>query len=341
MVRALRKGIYVPLPTFFDENEDLDLKSFASHVVYTAKAGILPVVCGSMGEAVHLSLDERVELVKTARKALDDNEMKDVPILAGIGAASTRETKVLATRIAEAGADHAILITGGYYAGALIKKPEAIKKFFVDVSEASPIPVMLYNFPGVTGGIDMTSDLVEDIAKSAPNTCGIKLTCGAVGKLTRIVATVNSKDFAETYPRKDPSAPFLVIDGFIDFLLPSMAAGASGTITGVPNFAPLTCMKLWEYCTRSDLHAPEVMREAQDLQALISRADWAASNANIPGMKRLLQNLFGYGHLPRGPLPEMSVDEAEKLLINHSAILTILETERKLQREGYKFTSNK
>jgi L-threo-3-deoxy-hexylosonate aldolase len=35
---------------------------------------------------------------------------------------------------------------------------------------------MLYNFPGVTGGIDMTSDLVEDIAKSAPNTCGIKLT---------------------------------------------------------------------------------------------------------------------------------------------------------------------
>jgi hypothetical protein len=44
-------------------------------------------------------------------------------------------------RAAAAGADHAILITGGYYAGALIKKPAAIKEFFVRVSNASPIPV--------------------------------------------------------------------------------------------------------------------------------------------------------------------------------------------------------
>jgi hypothetical protein len=44
-------------------------------------------------------------------------------------------------RAAAAGADHAILITGGYYAGALIKKPAAIKEFFVQVSNASPIPV--------------------------------------------------------------------------------------------------------------------------------------------------------------------------------------------------------
>ncbi|WVW79189.1 hypothetical protein I302_101155 [Kwoniella bestiolae CBS 10118] len=339
MVRPLQKGIYVPLPTFFDANEDLDLKAFTKHIVYTAKAGILPVVCGSMGEAVHLSPDERVQLVKTARAALDDSGLHQVPIMGGIGAASTRETIILAQRLAEAGADHAILITGGYYAGALIKKPEAIKKFYVDVSEASPIPVLLYNFPGVTGGIDMTSDLVEDIAKAAPNTCGIKLTCGAVGKLTRIAATVNSEDFANAYPRRDPSAPFLVIDGFIDFLLPSIAAGASGTITGVPNFAPLTCMKLWEYCVRPDLNVPEVMREAQDLQALVSRADWAASNANIPGMKRLLQYLFGYGHLPRGPLPEMSEDEADKLLIGHSAILNILEYEKTLRDQGYRYNS--
>ncbi|KAK4686975.1 hypothetical protein P7C73_g3147, partial [Tremellales sp. Uapishka_1] len=238
MSRPLRAGIYVPLPTFFDDNEDLDLQSYAKHVVYTAKAGVLPVVCGSMGEAVHLTHEERSMLISTARKALDNAGLKDVPILAGIGAASTRETIALATEAAAAGADHAILITGGYYAGALIKNPKAIKKFFVDVAAASPIPVMLYNFPAVTGGIDMNSDLIEEIAMSAPNTCGIKLTCGAVGKLTRIAALVNEPSFAKDFPRKDPSAPFLIIDGFIDFLLPSMAAGASGAITGVPNFAP-------------------------------------------------------------------------------------------------------
>ncbi|WRT67576.1 uncharacterized protein IL334_004548 [Kwoniella shivajii] len=324
MTKTLRPGIYVPLPTFFDANEDLDLESYAKHVAHTAKAGILPVVCGSMGEAVHLTHEERVSLIKTARRALDTAGLSDVPIMAGIGAASTRESI--------AGADHAILITGGYYAGALIKKPEAIKKFFVDVSEASPIPVLLYNFPGVSGGIDMTSDLVEDIAKSAPNTCGIKLTCGAVGKLTRIAGLVNSPSFIKDYPRKDPNAPFLVIDGFIDFLLPSMSAGASGTITGVPNFAPLTCMRLWELCTSADLHEPEVMKEAQAMQEVVSRADWAASNANIPGMKRLLQKLFGYGHLPRAPLPEMTEEEAHKLLIDNAAIKRILDIENKLEQ---------
>ncbi|RSH92493.1 hypothetical protein EHS25_008909 [Saitozyma podzolica] len=333
MSRALRPGIYVPFPTFFDDEEELDLVSYAKHVTYTAKAGVLPVVCGSMGEAVHLSHEERASLIKTARKALDTAGLGDVPILAGIGAASTRESITLAKEAAAAGADHAILITGGYYAGALIKKPAAIKEFFVQVSNASPIPVMLYNFPGVTGGIDMTSDLVEDIAKSAPNTCGIKLTCGAVGKLTRIADLVTSPEFLARYPRKQPSAPFLVIDGFIDFLLPSMAAGASGAITGVPNFAPLSCMRLWELCQSTELNTPEVMREARDLQALISRADWAASNANIPGMKRLLQYLFGYGHLPRGPLPAMEQDEADRLLIRHPDILAVLDLEKRL-RDG-------
>lgn len=35
---------------------------------------------------------------------------------------------------------------------------------------------MLYNFPAVTGGIDMDSDVIAEIAKRAPNTCGVKLT---------------------------------------------------------------------------------------------------------------------------------------------------------------------
>lgn len=97
----------------------------------------------------------------------------------------------------------------------------------------------MYNLPAVTGGIDMDSDLVIDIAKSAPNICGIKLTCGSVGKLTRITTAVNTPSFQEQYPRKLISAPLLVIDGFIDFLLPSMSAGSSGAITGLANFAPV------------------------------------------------------------------------------------------------------
>jgi len=50
---------------------------------------------------------------------------------------------------------------------------------------------------------------------------------------------VESEEFKKKYPRKVSTAPFLVIDGFIDFLLPSMASGSSGAITGIANFAPV------------------------------------------------------------------------------------------------------
>lgn len=53
---------------------------------------------------------------------------------------------------------------------------------------------MMYNFPGVAGGIDMNSDLIEDIAKSAPNTCGIKLTCVSPFESVSCVANNLSRD---------------------------------------------------------------------------------------------------------------------------------------------------
>ena len=96
MTRPLSPGIYVPLPTFFDDNDELDLESYGKHVAFTARAGILPVVCGSMGEAVHLDHAERASLIRTARQALNEAKLEHVPILAGIGGASTRECIQLA-----------------------------------------------------------------------------------------------------------------------------------------------------------------------------------------------------------------------------------------------------
>jgi dihydrodipicolinate synthase/N-acetylneuraminate lyase len=67
----------------------------------------------------------------------------------------------------------------------------------------------------------------------------VKLTCGNVGKLTRICATVSDKSFAAAHPRKDNAFPFLVLGGFVDFLVPSAYANAHGAITGLANLAPV------------------------------------------------------------------------------------------------------
>lgn len=98
-----------------------------------------------MGEAHHLSHSERTTLIHAARLALDEAGFKDMPIIAGTGAGSTRETIELCAEAAKAGADAVIVIISGYFAGALVGNKQALKAFWAEVAEKSPLPVIIYN----------------------------------------------------------------------------------------------------------------------------------------------------------------------------------------------------
>ena len=173
----------------------IDIPTLKKHVVFLAKAGIKPLLAGTMGEGIHLSNSDRIALIKATREALDEIGFTGVPIIVGTGAGSTRETIQLSKSAAEAGADYVIVITPGYFAGALAGNRVALKAFFTEVAEKSPIPVIIYNcgfipgcckssqsaddltlVPGASGGIDLDSDLILEIAKGSPNTVGVKLT---------------------------------------------------------------------------------------------------------------------------------------------------------------------
>jgi len=108
-------------------------------------AGVRPLISGTLGEAHHLSHLERTTLIRSARKVLDAAGHLQVPIIAGTGAGSTRETIELTKEAAEAGADYAIVIASGYFAGVLASDRAALKAFWTEVSERSPIPIMIYN----------------------------------------------------------------------------------------------------------------------------------------------------------------------------------------------------
>lgn len=172
-----------------------DIPTLKKHVVFLAKAGISPLLAGTMGEGIHLSHSDRVALITAAREALNDAGLTDVPIIAGTGTGSTRETVQLSREAAEAGADYVIVIAPGYFAGVLAGNKKALKAFFTEVAEKSPIPLIIYNCgfilggcglnqgtedlildPGASGGIDLDSDLILEIAKGSPNTVGVKLT---------------------------------------------------------------------------------------------------------------------------------------------------------------------
>ncbi|KZT51245.1 aldolase [Calocera cornea HHB12733] len=348
--RPPQPGVWAPMPTFFlPDTEELgeprmctvllryvltwktNIPTFRRHMVSMAEKKMGIVVGGSMGEAHHCTPAERILLVQEARQALDAADMTDVPILAGTGMGSTKATIELTREAVNAGADAALVIASGYYAGAIAGDRKALKKFWMDVCEKSPIPVMIYNYPGASGGINLDSDVIEEIGREAPNSCGVKLTCGDVGKLTRICATVAVPSFAQLHPR-DTQTPFLVLGGFADFLVPSVFARGHGAIMGLGNISPRVLVRCWELAQEA-LRDPTALEAAQQLQDLAARGDRTIALAGISGTKELLNRLYGYGGAPRRPLLPLSATEGQELW-DHENVRALLNVEMELEAEA-------
>ncbi|KAF2003885.1 putative dihydrodipicolinate synthase [Amniculicola lignicola CBS 123094] len=321
MVRHLKPGIYGPLPTFFGGDQEIDYNSCKKHLLNLATRGISPVCAGSLGEAVHLSPEERVELIRFIRGTLDEADLLDTPIVAGVGGSSTRETIQLANAAADAGADAGLVILPAYYAASLNADHEQVVQYYVDICKASPIPLFLYNFPANSAGQDMSSETIEAVMLKAPNLCGVKLTCGgSIGKLVRLSASIRSNpSINSTRPY-----PFLLLDGLIADLTPWMQCGGHGTVSGIPNFAPAASTRLWALLNKSGLSAEE-QSEAEHIQDVLSRADVAAVPAGVKGMKYVLSELRGYGNAPRRPLLPLKDEEGGRLLAQFQDMI-VLET---------------
>ena len=296
MKRPLRPGVYVPTLAFFKRNEDLDLDTIRNHTVRLAKAGVAGIATqGSNGEAVHLTHQERNQVTRTTRKALSDQGFDSLPVIVGCGSQSTRETIELCREALTAGGDYALVLPPSYYKPS--HKPNTIVEFFKDVANASPIPIIIYNYPAAVAGIDLSSDVISELSKH-PNIVGCKLTCGNTGKLARIAAATDAASSA------DAGSNFMCMGGSADFTLQTLIVGGSGVICGIGNVAPKACVKI------VDLFAAGQLAEAKKLQAVVARGDWAAISGGIVGTKSALDTYFGYGGIARKPLPRVTDCEA-------------------------------
>jgi 4-hydroxy-2-oxoglutarate aldolase len=297
--RPLVPGIYVPTVAFFDpSSDDVDVDTVGSHAVRLARAGIAGITTqGSNGEAVHLSHKERNLITRTTRQALDDAGFEKMPVIVGCGVQSTRECIELCEEAASAGGDYALVLPPAYYQGLFSK--DTVKEFFRDVAGASPIPILIYNYPGAVSGLDLNSDVIIELAEH-PNIVGCKLTCGNTGKLNRIAAATNAVTV------HNAGSGFMCMGGSVDFTLQTLIGGGSGIIGGMANIAPKTCVRLIE------LYKAGKIQEAQKLQAIVARGDWAAIRGGIIGTKAGLVAHFGYGGFARRPLPRPSKEEEDK-----------------------------
>lgn len=287
--RPLLPGIYAPTMTFFHpETEELDIPTIKRHAVRLAESGLVGLVTmGSNGEAIHLSPSEKTAVTKATREALDSAGFTNVPVIAGATEGSVRQTINLIKEAAAAGAEYVLVLPPSYFRGLM--DDDAVHSYFMDVADASPLPIIMYNYPGAVAGIDMDSDLLIKIAKH-PNITGTKFTCGNTGKLTRVaLATKARTPFSE-------GSGYMAFGGVCDFTAQTLVSGGSGIIAGGANVMPKLCVKVW------NLYVEGKRDEAFELQKTLSKCDWVLTKSAIAGTKSAIQSYFGYGGYPRRPL---------------------------------------
>ncbi|XP_035674341.1 4-hydroxy-2-oxoglutarate aldolase, mitochondrial-like [Branchiostoma floridae] len=166
-------GVFPPLPTPFDQDEKVNHEHLRNNVAKWNEIDFRGyVVQGSNGEYTYLSDEERVELVRTVKQAAAPGKL----IIAGSGCESTQATMAMTQKMADAGADVAMVITPFYFKGRMTN--QAFKYHYEKVASASPIPVILYSVPANTG-VDLPADVVAALSQH-PNIIGIKDSAGDV-----------------------------------------------------------------------------------------------------------------------------------------------------------------
>jgi 4-hydroxy-2-oxoglutarate aldolase len=149
---------------------------------------------------------------------------------------------------------------------------------------------MVYNFPKVTAGLDLDADTIAALG-THPNIVGTKLSCGHLGKLTRLTSLP-----------PDSFAPFI---GRSDSFLPALAVGGPGGIMALVNVAPRAHRALWDawHDGRAD--------DARNIQRMLAHGDAIVSKyGGISFLKALVAREYGYGGATvRGPLGTTSVNQ--------------------------------
>lgn len=273
------RGTGVALITPFTDQNEIDLHALERLVEYTLSGGVdYLVILGTTSEAPTLSFREK-ELVK---QTIMEVCKKRVPLVLGIGGPNTaqieEDLKAVDTKHYDA-----ILSVTPYY-----NKPsqEGLFRHYTAVSEASKLPVILYNVPHRTG-CNLQPATLKRIAEHCKNVIGIKEAGGDMEQALEMMRLA-PKDF-------------LVISGDDTLGLPEVLAGCSGCISVIANGLPSAYSQMLSYGLEKK------PTEAYDIfYRIAATIKMIYEEGNPAGIKALLKEKIGCSPRVRLPLVEAS-----------------------------------
>lgn len=277
------QGVYAPIPTPYlnDEIAYEKLDKNLDHWLETKLSGL--VVMGSNGEFVFLDPEEKRSLTEfVCNKAAGKK-----PVIVGTGAESTRETIRLSKEAGNLGASAVLIVTPHYYKSSMT--PNALKHYYLNVAEASTIPLIIYNMPGNTG-INIPAKLISELSVH-PNIIGVKDTGGNIVQISEIINST--------------SPEFTVFAGSASYFFTSLAVGAKGGTLSLANIFPNELVQI------QTLFNSGQIEQARKLQlSLLESNNAVTARWGVAGLKSALDYMGLFGGDPR--LPVLPLEEADK-----------------------------
>ncbi len=276
MMRMDLSGVFAPIPTPFDDGDSVDvgrLQAAFARWIATPLTGF--IVLGSNGEAVLLSEAESDRVVEAARQSVPRGR----PLIVGTGRESTAAAIRASRRAAELGADAVLVRTPGFFKNQMTS--DAFVRHYTAIADASPVPVMLYNFTAVTG-VNLLPAAVARLAPH-PNIIGMKESGGDIAQIAELVATTPDD--------------FTVLAGTTTTFYAALCVGCRGGILALGCVVPAACVQLFDL-VRAGRH--DEARRMQEKLAPLARL--LGPTWGVPGLKAALR-LAGYDvGVPRPPL---------------------------------------
>lgn len=211
-------GVFPPIVTLFNQNGDIDLEANKKQADFLVEHGVDGIgYFGTTGEFFSVSLEEKKAFLRQIVPYVQGR----TKVVVGIGDTCLKHTLELLALAEELGVDGVLSICP-YYA---VYEEHMVEAYYDAVANATKLPIILYNFPSLTG-FCLMPEMVKRLVKRHANILGIKETIADPSHVKSMMGV------------KEVNPDFAVFGAFEDQGLGLAALHIDGYIDATANFAP-------------------------------------------------------------------------------------------------------
>lgn len=282
------KGIIAAMQTAMNEDGSINEAEMRRQINRQINAGVDAVFClGTNGEFYIMNTEEKIHVMEI----FVDEVKGRVPVYAGTGCVSTKDTIELSQKAKEVGVDILSVITP--YFAAL--NQDELFQHYAALAESVDLPIVMYNIPARTGAA-LAPATVGKLAAEFDNIVGIKDSSGNFNNILQYIDATKAVDFA-------------VLSGNDALILWTLLAGGTGGITAIANILPEVMVSIYKNYVAGDIEA------AKAAQSSIAPIRDCFKYGNPNSIVKCATNLIGQPVGPcRAPFGMVSEDAKKAIM---------------------------